>query len=365
MPGQRPFELSPAELVPRLEEMVDATFSDLVSEFLLMPLGKGFIKYSDFREAYEVLKAHTHAFDSFEANAINSALFQNSRVLGVLRAILGMTAPEWAELAHSELNSDVSQNAARTLDRKCREDARYVRHLSDRYQAKLDNARQRGLLPPNRPKSLERIGALVEVAIQLITRGAPLEQEGVIHRLAKFDTYNGLQSLKYASSEHVPFAVLLYERYLGRPFAGHRDAVSELVGEVMENAIEERLRKAGVSYRKTGRAERIPGFGQAPDFCIPDEVSPVVVIESKITSDDGTARDKVARIKELETQRNEHVAAGRPHYDVVACIDGRGFRQRREDMRQLLLRLDGKVFTTCTLDHLISHTRIGEFVSKS
>ena len=92
-------------------------------------------------------------------------------------------------------------------------------------------------------------------------------------------------------------------------------------------------------YRKTGRGEGIPGFGQAPDFCVPDEVSPAIVIEAKITSDDGTARDKVARIKELETQRNHHVDEGRPHYEVVACIDGRGFRERREDMRQMLLRL--------------------------
>jgi len=132
----------------------------------------------------------------------------------------------------------------------------------------------------------------------------------------------------------------------------------------MENAIEQRLREAGVSYRKTGRAERIPGFGQAPDFCIPDEISPVVIIEAKVTSDDGTARDKVTRIKELETQRNRHEQEGKPFYEVVACIDGRGFRQRRSDMRDLLLRLRGKVFTATTLDRLIANTRIKEFVSK-
>ena len=122
-------------------------------------------------------------------------------------------------------------------------------------------------------------------------------------------------------------------------------------------------RHAGITYRKTKRAERLPGFGQAPDFCIPDEIAPVVIIEAKITSDDGTARDKVARIKELETQRNQHVASGRTHYEVVACIDGRGFRERREDMRQMLLRLDGKVFTTASLDQLIMHTHLKEFVT--
>ena len=149
----------------------------------------------------------------------------------------------------------------------------------------------------------------------------------------------------------------------GEPFAAHRDAVSELVGEVLEKAIEDRLRKHGVTYRKTKRAERIPGFGQAPDFCIPDEINPAVIIEAKLTSDDGTARDKVARIKVLETQRNQHIAEGHPDYEVVACIDGRGFRERREDMRQLLLRLQGKVFTMTTLDQLVTHTRIREFVT--
>lgn len=364
MPLQRPFELTPEELNERLEEMVDATFLDLVSEFLLMPMGSGFIRYSEFRDAYEVLKRCGKAFEDFNAAAINEAMQENSRVVNVLRAILGMTAPEWAELARSEFDSDVTQNAARTLDKRCREDFRYVRNSRQRFEDRLLKARNSGRNPPERPKTLQRLNALVEVAVRYIKSGAPDEQEGVIHRLAKFDTKDGLDSLRYASKEDVPYAVLLYERYLGRPFAGHRDSISELVGEVMENAIEERLRLAGVSYRKTGRAERIPGFGQAPDFCVPDETDPAVIIEAKITSDDGTARDKVDRMKELETQRNEHVAAGRPSYEVVACIDGRGFRQRREDMRQLLLRLVGKVFTTATLDDLISNTRIREFATK-
>ncbi|HEV2301423.1 MAG TPA: hypothetical protein VGR91_07625, partial [Stellaceae bacterium] len=91
--------------------------------------------------------------------------------------------------------------------------------------------------------------------------------------------------------------------------------------------------------------------------------SPAVVIEAKITSDDGTARDKVARIKVLATQRDRHVAEGRPPYEVIACIDGRGFKQRREDMRQMLLELNGKVFTTATLNRLVSFSRLNEFVT--
>ncbi|MCZ6492067.1 MAG: hypothetical protein O7A06_16240, partial [Acidobacteria bacterium] len=57
------------------------------------------------------------------------------------------------------------------------------------------------------------------------------------------------------------------------------------------------------------RAGRFPGWDQAPDFFIPDELSPIAIIEAKVTSDDGTARDKVASIIRLDTQRKEHAEA--------------------------------------------------------
>ena len=97
------------------------------------------------------------------------------------------------------------------------------------------------------------------------------------------------------------YPLLLYERFLGRPFAGHRDSVSELVGDGLENAIEEQLAKARISFRKTRRAERLSGFDQAPDFMVPSAFNPKVVIEAKLTEDDGTARDKVTRIQHLHS----------------------------------------------------------------
>ena len=48
-------------------------------------------------------------------------------------------------------------------------------------------------------------------------------------------------------------------------------------------------------------------------------------------------------------------------YDVIACIAGRGFKVRREDMRRLLQATDGKVFTLTTMHLLIDHTRIREY----
>jgi DNA-binding transcriptional regulator YdaS (Cro superfamily) len=358
-----PFEVAPAFLEDHLDEMVDATMSDMVSEFLVMPKGEGFVEYPAFREAYEVLKRETTAFADFNEKSVFEALRQNSRVFGVLRAILGLSPPEWAELARSEGYSDVSQTAARTIDRHCRQNPGFVKQLEHR----VNQISARHHPSPSRvipgQTSLARLRAMASVAVAHLNRGAPVTDADVVHRLDKFDTREGIVSIRHAAQQDVPYAVVLYERFLGRPFATHRDAVSELVGEVMENAIEGRLRAQGITFRKTKRAERIPGFDQAPDFCVPDEVAPSVVIEAKITSDDGTARDEVARILRLATQRDNHVAAGYQPYEVVACIDGRGFRVRREDMRQMLVALQGKVFTTATLDQLVSHTRLRDFVT--
>lgn len=130
----------------------------------------------------------------------------------------------------------------------------------------------------------------------------------------------------------------------------------------MENAVEAQLQLAEITYRKTKRAEQVPGFDQAPDFIIPDELNPQVVIEAKITSDDGTARDKITRLIHLAEISRERVARGQAGFQVVACIDGRGFGIRREDMRRLLIKVEGKVFTLRTLDQLVDRTRLSNFV---
>src|SRR3972149_9717231 len=111
--------------------------------------------------------------------------------------------------------------------------------------------------------------------------------------------------------------MLLYERFLGRPFAGHRDSVSELVGDTLELAIEDVLTKAGISYRKTKRAERIAGFDQSPDFIIPSEFNPQVIIEAKITEDDGTARDKATRIQNLGALSMERRPPDQHKFEVM------------------------------------------------
>jgi hypothetical protein len=243
--------------------------------------------------------------------------------------MLGFTPSEWAYVATERSGVKVSQGYIRGVDRRIRMD-------------------------PTKPaRGNSKIEALVQSACELMQDAAPEVGPDRLHRLDKADTREGLDSIRHLSNLGVPYPMLLYERFLGRPFAGHRDSVSELIGGGLETAIEEELGRHGVSFRKTKRAEKIAGFDQAPDFIVPDEFAPKIVIEAKLTEDDGTARDKVTRVQHLDRLSRSGQTSGGRKFDVVACIAGRGFRQRREDMRKLLLATDGKVFTLKTLDRLV------------
>jgi hypothetical protein len=338
-----PFDVPYAEIEASADVFIDAIFATLQSSFLLLPRGPGFVTYPDFQQAYEALKRHTAGFTVIEPMNVMAALKENTLAFIVLRSILGFTPPELAYVATKMSNATVSQSFVRTLDRRIRNEQLAFHTLSSQGQ--------------------QRVVALVSAACQLLQESMGAVPEGMIHRLDKADTRSGLDSLKHIATEGVPYAMLLYERFLGRPFAGHRDSVSELVGAVMENAVEEHLRKTGISFRKTKRAERIEGFDQTPDFIVPDEWNPQIVIEAKITEDDGTARDKVTRIQHLAEIGNRRLRQGQPGFQVIACIDGRGFGVRREDMRKLLAATQGKVFTLKTLDHLVRSTDLQKFKS--
>ena len=330
-----PFEVHFEEILQNPEPFVDAIFASLESDFLVLPKGKGFVDYATFENGYESLKLVTHNFSVLEPDDIYETTLHNPIIIIVLRTMLGFTPPEWAYVASRRTGVTISQNYARSLDRKIR-------------------------MSPEAPlRPNERIRALIQTACQLLTEGAPPVSSEEIHRLDKVDTKTGIDGIHHVANMGVPYAMLLYERLLGRPFAGHRDSVSELIGDRLEMEIERLLTRFGISFRKTKRAERIAGFDQAPDFIIPSEFNPQVVIEAKITEDDGTARDKVTRIQHLA----EISSSSGKNFEVIACIGGRGFGVRREDMKKLLIATKGKVFTMGTLDFMINHSKLKEFAS--
>lgn len=341
----QPYEVSESEVLAHLDDYVDEVFSTLESQFLTLPRGEGFIEYAVFEQGYEALRRGTRNFDDLTPPAVLEIVYKVPVAFVVLRSILGFTPPEWAHVATTQLGMEIPQGAVRSIDR---------------------NIRLAPLTPIDHPSpSYEsRIRALVETACRLIQAGAPRETPEFLHRLDKADTRGGVASLKTLADLGVPYAMLLYERFLGRPFAGHRDSVSELVGDVLESAIEAVLHGAGISFRKTRRAERLEGFDQAPDFIVPSEFNPKVVIEAKISEDDGTARDKVTRVQHLHTISRQGVKESGVRFQVVACIAGRGFKVRREDMKKLLIATGGKVFTLNTIRSLVDCTALDQFRTK-
>ena len=339
-PFEVPFKIVQADL----DTYVDSIFSCLQSEFITLPKGPGFIEYPIFEQGYEALKKATGGFRNLSAELVLKTVYETPVSFIVLRTILGFTPPEWAYVAEERKGVEITQGAIRTLDRKVRMEP----------QSPL-----RG----NGTITSDRIRALIETACDLLKEGVSATPSDKLHRLDKADTKSGLVSLHPLVDMGVPYAMLLYERFLGRPFAGHRDSVSELVGDVLETAIESMLSKNGVSFRKTKRAERVQGFDQAPDFIIPDEFNPRIVIEAKITEDDGTARDKVTRVQHLGSLSQKKDGKGY-RFEVIACIAGRGFKVRREDMKKLILAARGKVFTLRNMDRLIECTYLKEFKTR-
>ena len=320
------------------EPLVNEVFGELTSSFLEMPKGEGFVDYPTFERGYRELKRCTDSFTVLTTENVLNAVQEIPIAFIVFRSILGFSPPEWAYITTERTGVAVDQGAARSIDRKFR-------------------------MNPLNPASegagvtATRIRAMIDAGVSAILQGAGTVTPGIVHRLDKADTAKGQLSLQSIADLGAPYPVLLYERVLGRPFAAHRDSVSELVGEVVEVAVKNVLSDAKVSIRETKRAERIPGFDQTPDFIVPDEFTPVALIEAKLAEDDGTARDKVARVQRLRTLRD---AEGKD-YDVIACIAGRGFKIRHEDMRRLLQATDGKVFTLTTMHLLVDHTRIREY----
>jgi hypothetical protein len=323
------------------DPFVDEVFSELKSSFMEMPRGEGFIDYATFERGYQALKKTTNAFADVRVATVENAIAEAPIAFVVFRAILGFTPPEWAYITTEISGITVDQGAARSIDRKVRLNA-LTPHA---FGARLTD---------------QRMHAMIEAGVKTLADGVNTTNPTIFHRLDKADTKEGIKSIQPIADLGVPYPMLLYERFLGRPFASHRDSVSELVGGVVESAITDVLTAAKVSFRESKRAERIEGFDQAPDFIIPDEFNPVAVIEAKLTEDDGTARDKVSRVQRLRTLRDQTGGT----YDVIACIAGRGFKVRREDMRRLLQATDGKVFTLTTMHLLIDKTRIREYRSR-
>jgi hypothetical protein len=202
------------------ERLLDIVREDL-SALRCADKGAGFIDYATFSKGYEELKAATKDFRDLSPEPIISLVQRVPISFIVLRAILGFSPPEWAYITTQRSGVEVRQGHARTLDRAIR--------MAPLTPLRLSTGENQA-----------RLRAMISTASKLLTEPPPQVPSDKVYRLDKADTKNGLDSLQPLADLGVPYAMLLYERFLGRPFAGHRDSVSELVGDG-------RLLKAGAA----------------------------------------------------------------------------------------------------------------------
>ena len=115
-----PFEVSLEEILRDPESYVDAVFSCLESEFLVMPKGAGFVEYPVFERGYEALKAATEGFTRLDPEQVFQVTVSEPISIVVLRSMLGFTPPEWGYVTTQRTGISITQGFVRSLDRKVR-----------------------------------------------------------------------------------------------------------------------------------------------------------------------------------------------------------------------------------------------------
>jgi hypothetical protein len=171
-----PFEVSREEILQDPESYIDAVFSCLESEFLVMPKGEGFVEYSVFERGYEALKNATSGFSRLDPEKMLSATVSAPISIVVLRSMLGFTPPEWGYITTQRTGVSVTQGFVRSLDRKVR--------LVPEAELNLNGITK------------ERMQAMIKTACQLLSAGVPEVDNDQLHRLNKADTRQGTDSIK-------------------------------------------------------------------------------------------------------------------------------------------------------------------------
>ena len=302
---------------------------NLISLFDFIPWDGSLIERNQFEQAYQATLMLTDSFKDVSEENLVATMLECPPSLVVLRTITGYT--------YDQLESACKEASGTTTPK-------------ERIKLLEGMAYKPANFPTDRQAS--DIAALASAIYRAVTRSLlkpipNVESAGFLDRQAKVDTDAGWRGVHRAATEGVTYSDLLYERYLGRPFAYVQDALSERKGDLLENAIAQVFTASHVPYYRTKMRERIPGFEQAPDFLIPNKDSPECVVESKLTEDGGTARDKAARIFRLsETCRKREIT-------LVAFVDGRGFTRINDVLAPIMRWTGGWTFCLNTAARML------------
>jgi hypothetical protein len=303
--------------------------------FHLIPRGDAMASETAFEVAYDVLDQETQSFTNVTQATLTAALLRDPRALAPLRMIIGFTTNELAVAVRLiDPSATITGNALKGIERR---PAPTTASAIQRREAAI---------------ALICAAVLAVMNRSILTVPAP-SAESFHSKLDKRDTRQGWSSV--ANDSHgVPYSALLYQRYVGGVWRQVQDAYSEVKGDallevpLMAMFQRERVpfyRSQRVASGATATATQF-GINPGPDFLLPD-LSPTVIVESKIGEDGGTVRDKAARLKNLAT------AGAARGLVVCAVIDGKGWSERANALADVIIATGGRTYTLGTLDYML------------
>lgn len=204
-----------------------------------------------------------------------------------------------------------------------------------------------------KPATQAEARSIAEVTVRLIAGTLwPPVPDGRRTKQDRPDLVGGWESIHRFATDGVPMEVLLHQRMYGGAFRQLLDATSAMRGDSLEDALVAELHLCQIPYLRTGsqdQAEIRSRFNitvqPAPGFVFFDASGTLrAMLESKLTNDGGTARDKAGRFASLrlECQR----LGGIP---LFALVDGLGWARAADALGPVIRDCDGRVFTRATM----------------
>lgn len=329
-------ETSKGDLAPQVESLLVEVSRQyqtrLTPLYHAVPWSDWIIERETFLKIFRLTSELVGDFSVISAPRISETISRYPRSLMVFRLVTGYTWNEFSDILLTKLDTGIQPQKLQQIER-----AETIEDVPGRPSE--DAIRKLG----------EALFGIVEKTLMVLPDD--LDPDRFRSRQDKIDTEEGWASVHRCVTEGISLADLLYERYTGRPFAYVRDALSEQKGDILEDALENLLKEHRIPYDRITDNE-IPGFEQAPDYALPDRQKPVVVIESKLAEDGGTARDKASRIERLR-----HTCEKRAIM-LMAIVDGKGFRRFNDVLLPIIRNTRGYTYTLETLPSIVEVEQI-------
>jgi hypothetical protein len=287
-----------------------------------------------FAEVYASVDEATEGFTRVDEQHLARVLQTDPRRLLVLRTIIGLTKDEFA---HS------TALLAEPMG---------VKKISG---GKIGSCEQSGTpLPDDQARLIARTLTFVMDGSLF---GDPPGDDIYTKQQRKPDTRDGWESVESVHRNGVPYVDLLHQRHYGGAFRQITDGTSTKRGNLIEDAVEELFTEAGVPFIRTGShnqrdiEERFEIIVRpAPDFVVYDNAGSLrAMLECKLVSDGGTARDKALRFERLREESRR--LGGTP---LLAVLGGMGWARVNDTLGPVVRDTDGRVFTIPTLPEMMT-----------